>query len=732
MSEQAGSILVVDDEQLNLDMLSRRLRRSGFSVEVAASGQEALEKLRWSAIDLILLDQMMPDLSGTDVLRKLRANHSQEALPVIMVTAIAESSKIAEALESGANDYITKPIDYTVALARIRSQLARKRAETELRQSEERYALASQASQEGLWDWNLISDEIYYSPRWKQMLGLPETDGDSSPLAWFSRILSTDREATEAAIQGYLKGTGTLLKCSYRIRHSDGSIRWMTCRGVLTRNSNGSPVRLAGSQSDVTEEKTRDSLTGLPNRLPLLARLECEFERVHAERERGETATARIAVLFLDLDGFKTINDSFGHLAGDLLLRMVAERIHQAALDFAAGRLLVTPPLLSRMGGDEFSILLETEPTPASALELASIVQRAMIEPFKLERASVRCTCSIGVALGEAAQGRPEDVLRDADAAMYSAKLRGRGEVAVFALEMRDSVALQAELETGIMLAAKNNELVVYYQPKVNLQTGAVYGVEALVRWNHPTRGLLQPASFIPLGEKTGAIVDIGRWVLRESCRQVELWHREFPMLKPLELSVNLSPLEFKRDDLTDTIRDILAETGFPPSCLHLEITESVLVEDMEKTRGVLTELKATGIGLEVDDFGSGYSSLRYLAELPFDVLKIDRYFTANLDSNKPSTIGLIEAIISMASHLGLKVIAEGIATAPHNEVLRKLGCRFGQGFYFSKPVPAEQLHSMLSGCDGDGMRPQRLLAATSAEPVSERNQMEVMECSTN
>lgn len=708
MSEAPGSILIVDDEQLNLDMLSRRLRRSGFVVAVASSGKEALDKVRQQMFDLVLLDQMMPDLSGSDVLRMLRNDFSSEMLPVIMVTAVAESDKIADALEHGANDYITKPVDFAVAVARIRSQLARKRAEDALRQSEERYALAAEASQDGLWDWNLVSQEIYYSPRWKRMIGLPESDLDRSAEAWFSRVLSADRQATRDAIDRYLQGAADVLQCSYRIRHANGSVRWMSCRAIVTRDDRGLPVRLAGSQNDVSEEKTRDALTGLPNRLPLLGRLECAIEQEGLDHDAAHTH----ALLFLDLDGFKTINDSLGHMAGDQLLRLVADRLQLAANTFAGAELPAVQPLVARMGGDEFAILLEGEVTRGSALAFADFVQQSMSKSFDLEGRDVRCVFSVGIALADRSHTKPEDLLRDADLAMYTAKQRGRGGVIAFEPEMHHAAGLQLALETDIWMAVDRDELAVVYQPKVDLVTGLTYGVEALVRWNHPTRGLLQPGVFIPIAERTGAIVEIGKWTLREACEQVRRWHEAFPLAAPLELSANLSPREFKQENLAEEIGRIIAETGFPASSLHLEITEGVLFGDIAAARTVLFELKKMGIGLDIDDFGSGYCSLRYLRELPFDSLKIDRYFTANLDtaaaeggptldldptdSGKPSTGELIGTIITMAHHLGLQVIAEGIETAPHSARLQKLGCRFGQGFYFSKPVPPEAMQELL------------------------------------
>ena len=697
--ENKGLLLVVDDEALNLDMLSRRLERSGYSVQVASSGREALKLISENSFDLVLLDQMMPGMSGAEVLHTLRSELSTEVLPVIMVTAMAGSDRIIEALENGANDYITKPVDYKVALARIRSQLARKRAEAALRQSEERYALAAKASRDGLWDWDLCTGVVYYSPRWKEMLGLGD-EVEPNAEAWFSRIVAADRAATVTAVETYLRGSDDVLQCAYRMLHADGSMRWMACHGITTRGESGDPIRVAGSQSDVTDEKTRDALTGLPNRLMLIAQLDYDIAR-EIERARSgvsaQPSPSSQALLFLDLDEFKTINDSLGHVAGDHLLKDVAARLTLAGEARALEDGNTRPPLVARMGGDEFAILLESARPGVAIVALASEVQRQMREVFDLDGIPVLCTFSIGAALGSPAHRGAEDILREADIAMYTAKAQNRGELVIFNPRMGDIASQQLELENDIRSAVAGNELEVLYQPKVDLSTGLTYGVEGLVRWNHPTRGLLQPGVFIPIAEKTGVIVDIGKWVLQHACLQVRVWHKQFPLGPPLELSVNLSPREFKQKNLVEEVRRILLETDFPPALLHLEITESVLLDDMTAARATLYALKEMGVGLDIDDFGSGYSSLKYLRELPFDSLKIDRYFTAGLDPSHPVSGELIRAILTMANVLGLEVVAEGIESQMHSTTLQTLGCRYGQGFFFARPLNATAVHDLLT-----------------------------------
>ena len=690
MSESAETILIVDDEALNLDMLSRRLQRSGFTVSLAGGGREALQAVDQGSFDLVLLDQMMPNVSGNEVLAHIRTAWTPEQLPVIMVTAVAESDRIAEALEAGANDYITKPIDYKVALARIKAQLARKKAEHALRLSEERYALAAKASRDGLWDWDLASEVVFYSPRWLEMLGFEERDVDSSAEMWFGRVLGEDRQILTDAVRACRVGLSGVLQCAYRMLRKDGALRWMSCRAVVTRNAAGEAIRLAGSQSDVTEEKTRDALTQLLNRTYMLGHLDRLFSL-------GADAPS-FAVLFIDLDRFKVINDSLGHKAGDDLLRVVAGRLREAC----AAHTTAHPEFAAeatRMGGDEFAVLLwgPELAQPEAAKRLAERIHTEMRKPIHLDGRILQCAMSIGIAAAAAAHSKPEHILADADMAMYEAKKRGRGEIVVFDLEMQQAALDQLQLESDIHFAVERKELQVVYQSKVDLASGRIRGVEALLRWIHPKRGCLQPNFFIPLAEQTGTIVGMGAWVLRTACEQVRAWHKAMPMQPLLELSVNLSPREFKQPDLVGSVRKMLADTGFPAEALHFEITESALFEDLKAARAVLHELKALGISLEIDDFGTGYSSLRYLKELPFDFIKIDRYFTQGMDPKEPSSSELVHTILAMAENLGLEVVAEGIENAPVSVLLQKLGCRLGQGYFYSKPVSAEAMCGLLT-----------------------------------
>ena len=695
MASQGRSLLLVDDEELNTDMLSRRLSRSGFHVEVAGSGPAALARIASHPFDLVLLDQMMPGMSGRDVLERIRQDHSPDTLPVIMVTALAESERVAEALEAGANDYVTKPIDYRITLARINAQLARRDAEQALRISEERYALASKASRDAIWDWDLQENTIFFSERWVEMLGLTPEQISNAPDSWFSRVFLADRESLQHCLHTELASTRGTFDCDYRIQHADGNLRWMSTRAIITRDGNGAAKRLSGSQSDVTREKTQDSLTALPNRIALKSRMEHLFLQAQG---KGSDARFSYALLFLDLDGFKAVNDSLGHLAGDQLLSVVAERLKAAAVAFGAEQGDAgSQIMIARLSGDEFAVLLETKTPESDAESVALHIQTAMRAPVVLEGRPVHVTFSIGIASGSPAHTAYDDLLSDADVAMYAAKASRRGAVATFTPDMREAALNRLTLENDLRSAITLQQLRLVYQPKVRLHSGTVYGVEALLRWHHPVRGMIAPAEFIAIAEETGLIVDIGKWVLRTACQQILEWHAIYPLRPPLELSVNLSPKEFEQERLVEEIAAVLHETQFPASSLHLEVTENVLFKHFAEARNKLLALRALGIFIDLDDFGSGYSSLRYLRELPFDTLKIDRYFVSSLDHDATqSSAQLIQTILAMASTLGLKVVAEGVETLPHSDQLKKLGCEFAQGYFFSRPLAPDDMHGVL------------------------------------
>jgi diguanylate cyclase (GGDEF)-like protein/PAS domain S-box-containing protein len=687
MKRLDGPLLVVDDNDMNRDMLSRRLQRQGFRVLTAETGQRALQIVETHDCALVLLDIEMPGISGLDVLTTLRRKYSAADLPIIMVTARQQSEDVVEALSRGASDYVTKPIDLPIAVARIQTQLARKQAEAALKESEERYALAARGANDGLWDWNIRADEIYLSPRWKQMVGSDESGIGNRPDEWFTRVHPEDFERVMAEIAAHLEGLTPQFENQHRILHGDGTYRWMLSRGVAVRDADGNAYRMAGSQTDITEGKIADPLTGLPNRVLFMDRLKRSIER--SKRHPNYL----FAVLFLDVDRFKLINDSLGHVVGDQLLVAISERLESSLRSADTVARIDRDHTLARLGGDEFTILLDDIKHVSDAIRVADRIQSNLRLPFNVAGHEIFTSASVGIATSATAYGEPEALLRDADTAMYRAKAMGKARCELFDAGMRDQALARLELEIDLRRAIERQEFRLHYQPIICLETGRISGFEALVRWEHPARGLVAPADFIPVAEETGLILPIGSWVLREACRQLSAWQSNASTNAALTMSVNLSGKQFIQADLTDQIEEILRDSGLPPSSLKLEITESMIMENIESVVSILQRLKAIGAQLAIDDFGTGYSSLSYLHRFPLDSLKVDRSFVSRMGDDSWE---IVRAIVGLAHSMRLNVIAEGVNAPEQVEQLKALGCQFAQGFLFSKPLRSEGAEALL------------------------------------
>jgi len=559
-------------------------------------------------------------------------------------------------------------------LARIESR------ERALKESEERYALAARGANDGLWDWNLTSGEIYFSPRWNDMLGYTVSGVWSGSEEWFSHIHVDDRERVRAGIASHCDGSTPEFVSEYRMHHNSGGYIWTLSRGIAFRDLSGKAIRMAGSQTDITEGKISDPLTHIPNRLYFIDRLESAIE---SAREQGSL----FAVLFIDLDQFKTVNDSLGHAAGDELLIDVAGRLR-------AGMRNSTRPgdqaqsVVARVGGDEFAVLLTRMRNLNDPSIVAARILERLSEPFYLEGRHVSVSASIGIALGSICS-TSEGLLRSADTAMYHAKANGKARFEFFNDAMRERVVARFEIETGLRKAIETDELALHYQPIVSTIDDRISGFEALVRWNHPERGLIPPGEFIPIAEESDLIVLLGRWVLHQACRQMAEWHNKFASALPLTINVNVSSRQLRDPRFVEDVQFALAESGLNPESLSIEVTESSLIENTEQTLTTLNRLKAMKIRLEIDDFGTGYSSLSYLRRLPFDTLKIDRSFISELSAGSDG-LDIVKAIVEMARSLRLEVIAEGVETEEQLFQLRELGCKYVQGFLFSKPVDTE------------------------------------------
>ena len=691
MKTEQSRLLIVDDNEMNRDMLARRLARKGYVIDVAEHARNLLDRVKKDAVDLVLLDIEMPDISGLDALKTLRAVYSSIELPIIMVTAKDQSEDVVRALDLGANDYVTKPIDFPVALARIGTQLSHKRAQEALRESEQRYALAAQGANDGLWDWNLVANNVYYSSRWKSMLGYQEHEIADSPEEWFGRIHDADRDRVAEEIATHQRRSTPHFESEHRMLHRDGTFRWVLSRGLAVHDSAGKALRMAGSLTDITEAKVSDPLTGLPNRLLFIDRLGRAIK--HTKRRKD----ALFAVLFFDLDGFKMINDSLGHLAGDQLLVGVSTRLEKSLRSSDTVARFGQGFTMARLGGDEFTVLLEDLKGPADAKKAAERLMKELTSPFVLAGREVFTSVSIGIALSNPSYDEPEEILRDADTAMYRAKSLGKARYEVFDADMRASVMARLQLETDLRRALDREEFLNFYQPIVALGSGEIVGFEALLRWKHPGRGLVGPQEFISVAEETGLIRDLGWWNLREACRQMSEWREQFDSYSQLTISVNLSAKQFVQRNLVEEIRLLLQEFKLPAAALKLEITESTVMGDPATAVKMLEEIKSLGISLAIDDFGTGYSSLSYLHRFPLDTLKIDRSFISGMGCEGSEGMEIARTILPMANNLRLDVIAEGVETAEQLTSLRNLRCKYGQGYFFSRPLSAAAAAALLA-----------------------------------
>src|SRR3984957_678413 len=598
---QRPRILIVDDIGDNRTVLTRRFQRRGFDVVEAGSGLTAIELIDKDPFDLVLLDVMMPGIDGIETLKRIRNQRSASALPVIMVTAKSESANIVDALELGANDYATKPVDFAVALARVNTQISRKRAEQ---------AVAR------------VNDEL--------------------------------RKANEDLERRVEERTSRLIDANQRLK-----------------------VEIADREESQARSQYlayHDSLTGLGNRLLFKEQLEEALKDV-------SVTPHPLAVLFLDLDGFKAVNDTLGHSVGDLLLKSVAAKLRD---------ILPRTDRIARLGGDEFAILQMSAAQPASSIALAEKIIEIIGQPCSVDGHDVTVGASVGVAVAHPGDVNTETFLKSADLAMYSAKSDGRGTYRMFDPEMDPVVETRRLLERDMRTALALDGFRLYYQPLVNLQTKKVTAFEALMRWEHSERGAVPPSEFIPVAEEMGLIVQLGEWALRQACAEAMDWP------DGICISVNLSPLQFSKGNLVSTVVSALASSGLPASRLELEITESVLLEKSERNIAILNQLRDLGVRISMDDFGTGYSSIGYLRSFQFDKIKIDQSFVRDLLVDEGS-LAIVRAIAGLGVSFGMTTTAEGVETEEQMRCLNLEGCIEVQGYLYSKPVPAHEINDLLT-----------------------------------
>lgn len=541
-----------------------------------------------------------------------------------------------------------------------------------------RYALAAAGGNDGMWGWDLNTNEVLLSARWRDMLGHDAVEHRGSPSIWMDSVHVDDRDLVQAAVDAHLNGDTAHFECEYRVMHVDGGWRWMHCRGLVERDVTGRPMLLAGSQADITKrrvaerrlrhEALHDALTGLPNRALFEDRLQQALQRLR------RFPKGQVAVLFIDLDRFKNINDGYGHAAGDELLRRVGQRLLRTVRGADS---------VARLGGDEFTILLDGIGGEQEVQEVVRRIQAALRLPIRFGATETAISASIGVTVAMSKHTTADEMLRDADTAMYQAKEAGRDRAVIFAPEMREAVVGRVEIEAALRSALARGEFALHYQPIVTLPGNRTTGYEALVRWNRPGEGIQAPGHFLPIAREAGLMPRLEGWVLNEACRQVA---RLRTPNSDIHVAVNVSPERVIGGGLVDEVREALEQYEIPPSALKLEITETSLLGDELAASEALGAIRSLGVGICLDDFGTGYSSLSYIHRFPVDVLKIDRSFVAGLDTGSGGQ-AIVAAIVGMSRGLGLSVVAEGVETAAQLKRVQELGCDYAQGYFLGRPA---------------------------------------------
>ncbi|MET0320185.1 MAG: EAL domain-containing protein [Duganella sp.] len=723
-TRQRGLVLVADDDPVMRLLMLEMLSQVGLDAVEAGDGVQALARYQEVAPDLVLLDVEMPGMDGFAVCREIRRLETHAVTPIIMVTGGDELASVTQAYEAGATDFVSKPINWPIlghrvlyvlrasdAITRLRIADAHHRAvlaaipDTFFRMNQDGYYLDYEQGHEAS---DVFSSDICVGRHLNDVL--PEDIARRMHEAVHA-VLDTQRIRS---LDYELPLPGTL--AAMRPRHGEHAVappvRHFEARLVAT-----GPDEVLGLVRDIserkrTEEQIRrlaycDSLTGIPNRQAFLETLERELQR-------AKMGNKKFAVLFMDLDAFKRINDTLGHDVGDHLLMAVSERLRETTRPSdLVSRTEVGISNLARLGGDEFTILIPDLDRVENALNVAHRVKEAMRRPFQLGANEIFVTASIGISL------YPEDgedcnsLLKFADTAMYHAKSCGKNNAKLYSSSLTMQIMSHVKLEVGLRKALQNDELYLLYQPQIAVASAQVVGVEALVRWRHPDSGVISPTEFIPLAEETGLIVPIGEWVLRTACRQAVAWHAlgQQTGQRPVRVAVNLSAKQFKDENLAQIVLSALNDTGLPPHLLELELTEGTLMDDARATMVTLEQLRGIGVYLSIDDFGTGYSSMNYLKRFDVRALKIDKSFISGLPQDSENA-AITRAIIAMAHGLKMAVVAEGVETAEQLLLLEQYGCDMVQGYHLGRPSPPEAIGAMLAG------QPLPSMAATPALPA--------------
>jgi diguanylate cyclase (GGDEF)-like protein len=706
-ARQAGSMhaadptsplaLIVDDDPAFRIFSHVSLEEDGLRLEEVASGQAAVDFAAACMPDIVILDIQMPGMDGFTTCQRLRQLPGGDVVPILIMTGLDDVESIAKAYEMGATDFIVKPCHGLILNQRVRYMLRASQTLNALRNSVSRLVQAQRIAQLGGWEWDFVQDRLEVSDSGCHILEIPPTSFNHTQAAYLSCVHEDDRDlVAEAMREAVADGTGFAL--DHRVMQTNGTERIVHFQGEFITDDVGRPQRMLGTVQDVTDKRATeakiyflanyDGLTHLPNRNLFLHRMAQAITC-------GMGTTVIGAVLVLSLDRYQRINDMYGPRSGDQILKEVTGRLRRAlsssmtVAQFSGA----DTTMLARLGEDQFAVLLTNLPTAQDSAKITTCLLTSFEAPFQVDSATVMLTASVGIAIPGTDGSEANLLLRNAVTALQVAQDRGHNSYQYYSNSMNVSIAARVSLEQDLHAAMAANQFVLYYQPQVDILSEKVIGVEALIRWIHPTRGVVAPAQFIPVAEEEDLIIQLSEWVVKSASQQQKTWRSNG--LPPFPISINLSSLHFRQRNLISQMRSIVHENGGDPHYLELELTEGVLMTDASTTVATLKQLKELGFRLAIDDFGTGYSSLAYLQQFPIDTLKIDRAFVKDIKLGKVDS-PVMRAIIGMGRALKLHVVAEGVETRDQLAFLRMHGCAAYQGFLFSKPVPSQQLLPLL------------------------------------
>lgn len=681
----AADILFVGLPRPVDDALCEALRANGHAIETADAA-DAVSRVLQGNFGVVILDHAPPLHDALDTLDRLRRHLTIDDQPIALVFQPGMDKEELErtgahALTLGASDCLDADTDIRLAVARIGSQAMLGYVTGAAQEAESRLSLAIEGANDGIWDWSLQSNELRLSDRWHDIVGLHGSGGSVVPDFWLDRVHEDDRQGVLRDLRSSLDGLSDHFLSEHRVRHENGTYRWVLVRGVVARGNNGEAERIAGSMTDITDRKAIDRLTGLPNRGPLSERI----DRTLARLKQHESGTA--ALFVINIDGVGIINEGYGERIGNAVLKAIAWRLTNT---------LRPTDVVASFGGDEFGIFIDRIDDPADSLRIGKRIQDVIAETIECEDRMINLTSGIGVVVSTNRHVHGTDMISEAYTSLKRAKRSGKGGIALFDEKMQMSAARRLDTERELRIAIDRGEVQLAYQPIFDLETGDLTGFESLARWLHPERGMISPGEFIPVAEESGLIVPMTAALFEIAMERAAYWSRTYAADRPFYISVNLSARNLETPTLVAEIDDTLQRHGVPASILKIEVTESQMMKDFDLARQRLEQFREAGIRIALDDFGTGYSSLSYLTQLPFDTLKIDRSFIAGSDKSAEKQ-KVLHAIVALGHSLDMMVVGEGVETTGEHDIVRSLDIDTCQGYLYGRPALPDDLEPLLT-----------------------------------